>query len=524
MNPTVVSTESRRLSQVQHTSIVHLKPGPLLLLLRQTGGAVLGHGSAGLCTGRRHPPVALLVKAFIPVSALPGSGHPDQPVEPCVRLCAVTRTARPCIVQTGIQPPLDASLPAMPVVLTGGSGHAPSMGHAPQPAPPGQTGGAGRSQDDAMVDYFFQRQHGEQHCAKPRWAPSDHTHPDNQVRSMDELNHDFQALALEGRAMGEQFLPGKKFWEADDLAKDGPKGIFLDQWRTVPGEPRTTRCRSPSWCSVVGGQVSMAAARGGRCCPRGRRGGGLGVSMVEARGRGRVRGEAPREKKPDDLSDLKDAESDVIDKPNGLPVQNGIDVDVKDFSRGPGPCPAPGVAVELLGAGRQRARRRLRISGVESQSVPLDHMESVGMEPLQFDYSGTQLPMDSTAAIGLFDYNSQQQLFQRPSALTLQQQYSLAAAQQQHMGLAQAAFMPNPYIISAPPDPYTAGLAAAATLGPAVVPPQYYGVTPWGVYPANLFQQQAAAAAASSSANQQAAGQGQQSQQQVLRTGTNQRP
>lgn len=127
--------------------------------------------------------------------------------------------------------------------------------------------------------------------------------------------------------------------------------------------------------------------------------------------------------------------------------------------------------------------------------------------------------------------------------------------------------MPNPYIISAAPpgtDPYTAGLAAAATLGesqrlrnvsatslqpyisvstaspqpnsmvataspqpnrwshgsvppgPAVVPPQYYGVTPWGVYPANLFQQQAAAAAASSSANQQAAGQNQQSQQQVI--------
>lgn len=45
------------------------------------------------------------------------------------------------------------------------------------------------------------------------------------------------------------------------------------------------------------------------------------------------------------------------------------------------------------------------------------------------------------------------------------------------------------------------------------MPPQYYGVTPWGVYPANLFQQQAAAA--NSSANQQAAGQGQQNQQQV---------
>lgn len=60
-------------------------------------------------------------------------------------------------------------------------------------------------------------------------------------------------------------------------------------------------------------------------------------------------------------------------------------------------------------------------------------------------------------------------------------------------------------------------------LGPTVVPPQYYGV-PWGVYPANLFQQQAAAAAANNSANQQAASQAQQGQQQVLRAGANQRP
>ena len=50
-------------------------------------------------------------------------------------------------------------------------------------------------------------------------------------------------------------------------------------------------------------------------------------------------------------------------------------------------------------------------------------------------------------------------------------------------------------------------------LGPAVVPPQYYGV-PWGVYPANLFQQQAAAAA-NNTANQQAASQAQPGQQQV---------
>lgn len=42
--------------------------------------------------------------------------------------------------------------------------------------------------------------------------------------------------------------------------------------------------------------------------------------------------------------------------------------------------------------------------------------------------------------------------------------------------------------------------------GPTVVPPQYYGV-PWGVYPANLFQQQAASSA-NHSANQQASNQG----------------
>lgn len=45
------------------------------------------------------------------------------------------------------------------------------------------------------------------------------------------------------------------------------------------------------------------------------------------------------------------------------------------------------------------------------------------------------------------------------------------------------------------------------------MPPQYYGVTPWGVYPANLFQQQAPAP--SNSANQQPQAQNQQNQQQV---------
>ncbi|KAI1895007.1 hypothetical protein AGOR_G00101640 [Albula goreensis] len=458
------------------------------------------------------------------------------------------------------QPPLDSTHPSMPVVLTAGSGP-PQAGHAPQSAPPSQAlsggahlgqvpgaGGAGRSQDDAMVDYFFQRQHGEQLGGKQRWPTGDNIHSDNQVRSMDELNHDFQALALEGRAMGEQLLPGKKFWEADDSAKDGPKGIFLDQWRDSAWGASEHSVSQPIMVQRRPGQGFHGSSEVGTVLSPRSESGGLGVSMVEyvlssspaeklhsclrkgAFGSREGEGEEgeKREKKSkasfdsDKLNDLKEPESDVIDKPNGLPVQNGIDVDVKDFSRTPGNCPAPGAEVDLLGPGQggpeglsstNGPKPVEDFGGVESQSLPLDHMESVGLEPLQFDYSGSQLPMDSAATVGLFDYNSQQQLFQRPGALALQQQqYALAAAQQQHIGLAPAA-------------PYAAGLAAAATLGPAVVPHQYYGVTPWGVYPANLFQQQAAAAAAASnSANQQAANQNQQSQQQVLRAGSNQRP
>ncbi|XP_004627530.1 pumilio homolog 2 isoform X19 [Octodon degus] len=253
----------------------------------------------------------------------------------------------------------------------------------------------------------------------------------------------------------------------------------------------------------------------------------------------------------DQNRDLKQEDDDS--KINGRGLPNGMDADCKDFNRTPGSRQAsPTEVVERLGPSTNppeglgplpnpTANKPLveEFSNPETQN--LDAMEQVGLDSLQFDYPGNQVPMDSSGAtVGLFDYNSQQQLFQRTNALTVQQltaaqqqQYALAAAQQPHIagvfsaGLAPAAFVPNPYIISAAPpgtDPYTAaGLAAAATLaGPAVVPPQYYGV-PWGVYPANLFQQQTAAAA-NNTASQQAASQAQPGQQQVLRAGTGQRP
>uniref|UniRef100_A0A672H2D8 PUM-HD domain-containing protein n=1 Tax=Salarias fasciatus TaxID=181472 RepID=A0A672H2D8_SALFA len=309
-----------------------------------------------------------------------------------------------------------------------GGPHLPGMdrGANPTPGTP-QPPLSGRSQDDATVGYFFQRQPGEQlvGCtpAKHRWPTGDANHVD-QVRAVDEMNYDFQALALESRGMGEVRLVN-----SEAVERIGPGQTGLEMMGQHHPHPHVLQQQNPAQ--------------------------------------------------------------------NKVPTEDFQNPEAQNMG------------------------------GMEQQA---------GVESLQFDYAGNQIQVDSSGApVGLFDYNSQQQLFQRSNPLTVQQltaaqqqQYALAAAQQQHLAGLAPAFVPNPYIINAAPpgaDPYTAaGLAAAATLaGPAVVPPQYYGV-PWGVYPANLFQQQAASTA-NHSANQQPSNQGPgPGQPQVMRTGTNQRP
>ncbi|XP_063645318.1 pumilio homolog 2 isoform X2 [Pan troglodytes] len=378
-----------------------------------------------------------------------------------------------------------------------------------------------------------------------------------------------------------RLLPTKKFWEPDDSTKDGQKGIFLgdDEWRETAWGTSHHSMSQPIMVQRRSGQGFHGNSEVNAILSPRSESGGLGVSMVEyvlssspadkldsrfrkgnfgtrdAETDGPEKGDQKGKASPfeeDQNRDLKQGDDDDS-KINGRGLPNGMDADCKDFNRTPGSRQAsPTEVVERLGPNTNpseglgplpnpTANKPLveEFSNPETQN--LDAMEQVGLESLQFDYPGNQVPMDSSGAtVGLFDYNSQQQLFQRTNALTVQQltaaqqqQYALAAAQQPHIagvfsaGLAPAAFVPNPYIISAAPpgtDPYTAaGLAAAATLaGPAVVPPQYYGV-PWGVYPANLFQQQAAAAA-NNTASQQAASQAQPGQQQVLRAGAGQRP
>uniref|UniRef100_A0A8K9WR26 Pumilio homolog 1 n=1 Tax=Oncorhynchus mykiss TaxID=8022 RepID=A0A8K9WR26_ONCMY len=429
--------------------------------------------------------------------------------------------------QDSFSPHLRTSTPSMPVVLSSG-------GHAP----PG-VAGTGRSQDDAMVNYCFQRQHGEQ-PGKHRWPTGENIH-DSQGRSMDELNHDFQALALEGRAMGEQLLTGKKFWESDEAGKDGPKGIFLDQWRGSAWGATDHLVSQPIMVSHrPGGGFHGGGEVGGSVMSPRSESGGLGVSMVEyvlssspaekldsclRKGpfgpRDGEVGEEIREKPKASFEGEKlkemgegDVISDVIN-PNGLPVQNGLDVDGKEYRR-TGLCLELNPGMVSMGGGGCPKPQEV-FSGVE-QGVTMDTMQSV-MEPLQFGYN-SQMTMDSQPTMGLFDYSNQQQVFQRPSALAAQQQqYALAAAQQSHIGKRQRENL------TCCLDVVTSilyQLTYCVCSGPTVMPPQYYGVTPWGVYPANLFQQQAAAA--NNSANQQAQGQNQHNQQQVMRGGGNQRP
>ncbi|XP_038582803.1 pumilio homolog 2 isoform X8 [Micropterus salmoides] len=456
-----------------------------------------------------------------------------------------------------------------PLATVGGAGQAPGVPHLqgmdrvvnPTPGTP-QPPLSGRSQDDATVGYFFQRQPGEQlgGCtpSKHRWPTGDANHVD-QVRAVDEMNYDFQALALESRGMGE-LLPAKKLWDSDELAKDGRKGMLLgEEWR------------DNAWGSSQGGGLGvsmveyvLSSSPGDKMDGRYRNGGYGGEDVDQD---GREKGDAQEKVSPfeeDKSTEMKVGEESDPAKANGRGLLNGMDRDCKDFNPTPGSRQAsPTEAVERMGPSQtglemmgqhhhhhhhphhhphalhQHNPGQNKAPAEEFHNQETQNMggmeQQAGVESLQFDYAGNQIQVDSSGTpVGLFDYNSQQQLFQRSNTLTVQQltaaqqqQYALAAAQQQHLAGLAPAFVPNPYIINAPPgtDPYTAaGLAAAATLaGPTVVPPQYYGV-PWGVYPANLFQQQAASTA-NHSANQQASNQGPgPGQQQVMRTGSNQRP
>uniref|UniRef100_A0A674EFE3 Pumilio RNA binding family member 2 n=1 Tax=Salmo trutta TaxID=8032 RepID=A0A674EFE3_SALTR len=338
------------------------------------------------------------------------------------------------------------------LAAVGGAGQGPGgphplqgMDRGPNPTPgTPQPPLSGRSQDDATVGYFFQRQPGEQlgGC-----TPSKHRWPTGDV-----LRH-----------FGETSL---NFW----VVLQGGVDVDTDRREKGDAQDKTSPFEEDKSPEMKVGEESDANGRG---------------------------------------------------------LLNGMDRDCKDFNPTPGSRQAsPIEAVERMGPGQHHNKPQQQEDFQSQETQNIGSMEQQqGVESLQFDYAGNQIQVDSSGTpVGLFDYNSQQQF----DGFLMCYSICMHGLLFSPAGLAPA-FVPNPYIINAGPpgaDPYTAaGLAAAATLaGPTVVPPQYYGV-PWGVYPANLFQQQAAAAAASHNANQQASNQGPgPGQQQVMRAGNNQRP
>uniref|UniRef100_A0A8C6R9V0 PUM-HD domain-containing protein n=1 Tax=Nannospalax galili TaxID=1026970 RepID=A0A8C6R9V0_NANGA len=300
------------------------------------------------------------------------------------------------------------------------------------------------------------------------------------------MNHDFQALALESRGMAE-LLPTKKFWEPDDSTKDGQKGIFWedDEWRETAWG---TSCKSLIFGSMS--QPIMVQRRSGQSfhgnsevnailspCSES---GGLGVSMIEY-----VLSFSPADKLDSRFRKgtfgTRDAETNGPEKGDQKGLPNGMDANCKYFNPTSGSCQdSPTEVVEHLGPNTNPQEGLGPLPNPTPNTTntlnptPIKQVVTFGLDSLKFDYPGNQIPMDSSGAtVGLFDYNSQQQLFQGMKELsnrTQQQQYALAAVQQPYIagvfsaGLAPAAFVPNPYIISAASsgtDPYTsAGLAA----------------------------------------------------------------
>ncbi|XP_062064993.1 pumilio homolog 2 isoform X5 [Lepus europaeus] len=279
-----------------------------------------------------------------------------------------------------------------------------------------------------------------------------------------------------------KLLPTKKFWEPDDSTKDGQKSIFLgdDEWRETAWGTSHHSMSQPIMVQRRSGQGFHGNSEVNAVLSPRSESGGLGVSMVEyvlssspadkldsrfrkgtfgtrdAETDGPEKGDQKGKASPfeeDQNRDLKQGDDDDS-KINGRGLPNGMDADCKDFNRTPGSRQAsPTEVVERLGPGTNPPEGLGPLPNpttnkplVEDFSNPetqnLDAMEQVGLDSLQFDYPGNQVPMDSSGAtVGLFDYNSQQQLFQRTNALTVQQltaaqqqQYALAAAQQPHIG------------------------------------------------------------------------------------------
>ncbi|KAL3889995.1 hypothetical protein ACJMK2_002304 [Sinanodonta woodiana] len=311
------------------------------------------------------------------------------------------------------------------------------------------------SKDDATVGYVFQRPHIDSELGgypNKRWAIGDDSVIE-QARGMtvEELERGFHGLTLDRQQHG------KKMWDMGVEGKPGPpdaKQMFSSMSWHNP--------RDDGWNPQHGGEH-----------------GTLGVNMVEyVLGGGSPTGKElhPR------INRMKGGPymPKMKVSKNGRRMGSRQNSPTGDDSKGPLGMDGSKMGIknenDLLEA--QQSLMHQQMGGFQ---IDPGTFEPVAIDPIQFDYTG-QLGMPSMDSPNFsMDYSQSLQRQQQQPLTLLAQQYAM----QQQMGLGPTA-IPTPYVISTQ-DPYTVGIPIA---GPTVIP-QYYGVqTPWGIYPANLFQQQ----------------------------------
>lgn len=408
---------------------------------------------------------------------------------------------------------------------------------------------ATRSQDDAMVGYFFQRPQTDpdfqNYSKQSRWALGDDSVLEVRGSDAAELESDFQALALETGHPLEYSPAAKKLWE-DSKPDDNKTILFGDQWRDAPW---STGHNSASEHAIS--QPIMVQRRSGSypgsdaasmLSPRSSDTGGLGVKMVEY-----VLGSSPTSKDLDSrmsrlhlgmnssdasekLKKLKSLSFDgemkgkeqensgVIHQTNGI-MQNGLTDDTSYHHSGNSrqSSPSEDISKKHLMNDKLPKHSEQMMPPSSGTNLPpggpslggLDpNFEGVGgIDSLPFDY--TSAFMQSIDSPNTIDYNSQ--VYSRgqgqPLHMMSQQQYPM-----QQQGQMQAAnptaspapFASSPYVMNQ--DPYAAATPMGTLMpGPAMVP-QYYGMPPWGMFPTPGMVQ---------------SGQGQtpNSQQQLMRSG-----
>ncbi|XP_067124940.1 pumilio homolog 2-like isoform X1 [Centruroides vittatus] len=376
--------------------------------------------------------------------------------------------------------------------------------------------GTSRSQDDAMVRYFFQRPQNDPYFQsynkQSHWALGDDSVLEVRGNETAELESGFQALALEAGHPLQISANSKKIWGLEDNSlKTVDKGIFVgDHWRDTPWSTGHNGASEHAMSQPVMVQRRSGSYPGSDTAnllsPRSTDTGGLGMKMVEY-----VLGSSPVSKDldshmthmhvglmdPSNVSqerengkvkydgDSKKKQSDDSGVHGNGILQNGLDEE-KEFSHQSSRSDDDVTKSSVNDITKHTSNDVSRAN---------DSFESVGIDPLQFDYP--HIHPDSPNVLDYPERSDRTPFFSQlyhqqrgqtqclPMPPVNQQQYPMSTNQPApNHGVPPATPTAAPY--SSVPyvpnqDPYNS--LGTVMSGPTAVMPQYYGMSPWGMFP-----------------------------------------